>query len=366
MKHIIIPSVDKKREKILLVGNYGKKNQRIANGQSVKTNVITKELENHYGKNNCIQVDTSPSNKIEVIIKFIINYNKCSTIIIMPAENALRIIAPLCTLLNVFKKKRLFYIVIGGWLPDFLNEHHFIKYILTQFDCVFVETNGMKDKLNKIGVKFIEIIPNCKQLNILTTSEIENINRIQRQTQHKRVTLCTFSRVCKEKGIELAIKAVEELNEELDEPAYYLDIYGQIDEDQKEWFLLLQSTFPIYIKYKGIVDYEKTSIVLKNYSALLFPTYYSGEGFPGTLIDAMAVGLPIIASDWKYNKEIIKNGKNGYLFQLDNLIELKATIRSIYLENDKWMDMRFTVLKGVNAYLPNNAISPLYMKVDRK
>ncbi|MFR3494185.1 MAG: glycosyltransferase [Blautia sp.] len=60
-----------------------------------------------------------------------------------------------------------------------------------------------------------------------------------------------------------------------------------------------KASSPQYIRYKGMVPFNQSTEVLKNYDALLFPTYYEGEGFAGTIIDAFAAGLPVIASDWK-------------------------------------------------------------------
>ena len=45
----------------------------------------------------------------------------------------------------------------------------------------------------------------------------------------------------------------------------------------------------------------------------MFPTTWKGEGFPGVIIDAYAAGLPVIATDWNLNKEIICEGENGFI-----------------------------------------------------
>ena len=36
---------------------------------------------------------------------------------------------------------------------------------------------------------------------------------------------------------------------------YELDIYGQVDSEQIEWFESLERTFPEYIRYKGLVPF---------------------------------------------------------------------------------------------------------------
>jgi hypothetical protein len=54
----------------------------------------------------------------------------------------------------------------------------------------------------------------------------------------------------------------------------------------------------------GSVPTEQAVNVLKDYYMHLFPTTWSGEGFPGTFIDCYNAALPTIASDWAYNTEL--------------------------------------------------------------
>ena len=132
----------------------------------------------------------------------------------------------------------------------------------------------------------------------------------------------------KDKGIETAINAVKQANELLGYTAYSLDIYGQIDSLQTEWFENLKKVFPSYIRYGGVIAYEKSVEVLKQYFALLFPTYYEGEGFAGTIIDAIASGVPVIASNWKYNSEIV-NKNVGFIYSVNELEELVGMLKDI-------------------------------------
>lgn len=100
----------------------------------------------------------------------------------------------------------------------------------------------------------------------------------------------------REKGIEDAVNAVVAVNTTLGFQVFSLDIYGQVDGAQTEWFDSLQKEFPSFIRYGGLVLFDKSVDILKDYFALLFPTYYKGEGFAGTLIDAYSAGVPVIAS----------------------------------------------------------------------
>ena len=65
----------------------------------------------------------------------------------------------------------------------------------------------------------------------------------------------------KEKGIEDAVNAVMTVNAKLGRMAYALDVYGQVDNSQVEWFETLQKGFPNYIRYDGLVPFDKSVVI---------------------------------------------------------------------------------------------------------
>ena len=83
---------------------------------------------------------------------------------------------------------------------------------------------------------------------------------------------------------------------------------------------------------------------------MLFPTFYKGEGTPHTIIESFGAALPVIASDWAYNSEIITNKKTGLIFSLEkendlinkimwsinNPEKIRAMSKNCYLESDKY------------------------------
>lgn len=171
--------------------------------------------------------------------------------------------------------------------------------------------------------------------------------------------LCTFSRVLKEKGIEDAVQAVKDINEKEGKTIFTLDIYGQVDEAYKERFKELMIVAPAYIRYGGLIPFDKSTEVLKDYYALLFPTYYSGEGFAGTLIDAWAAGLPVIASDWKYNPEIISEFHTGYIHKSNDSGDLEEKLLNAWRHSAFINHMKIECVQTAEKYLPKNAMAEL-------
>lgn len=342
--------------KIGICGHFGG-NKNFLDGQTVKTKIITKELQKEFGDNEVKKVDTYGGKKrlFSIIINLIGLVISCKNVIIFPAQNSLILFAPILAFINRFYHRKLHYVVIGGWLPEFVSTRKRLQRALRKFDIIYVETNTMKNKLEAVGFSNIIVMPNCKELNILKPEELV-------YTKDEPYKLCTFSRVMKEKGIEDAVNAVIAVNEEMGRVVYTLDIYGQIDSNQVEWFKNLEESLPTYIKYKGLVDFDKTTQVLKDYFMLLFPTYYDGEGFAGTLIDAMAAGVPVIASNWRYNSEIIKDGKIGFIINKN----LKDELVKVLSATNRVNDMKISCLLEAEKYLPKNAIIGLLSEIERK
>jgi len=295
----------------------------LLDGQSIKAKIITKELERQLGKEQVFLVDTHGGYYIafKVVFMFLWALIKCKNIIIMPGSNGLKLFIPLICCFNKLFCRKIHYIVIGGWLHEYIKKYSYIRNNLNKCDYIYVETNKLKQDLEQAGYKNIVILPNCKDLHILTKDElIYNLNPPYK--------LCTFSRVSKEKGIEDAINAVTTVNSSCSQPIYTLDIYGQIDKEYEDIFKKLKNNFPDYIKYQGTVSFDNTTVVIKNYFIMLFPTYYEGEGFAGSLIDAYSSGVPVIASDWKYNSEFVDNNV-GYLFKAKDVNALSGLLNEL-------------------------------------
>lgn len=109
------------------------------------------------------------------------------------------------------------------------------------------------------------------------------------------------------------------INQKYGRVVYHLDIYGQVEAGEEEWFANLQRKFPDYIRYGGLIAFDKSVDVLKSYFFLLFPTKCPGEGIPGTIIDAYAAGLPVVSSLYPNFAEIIEEGVTGLGYEFDNV-----------------------------------------------
>lgn len=341
--------------KIGICGHFGF-GKKLVNGQTIKSLMVMEELQKKYGMQSIILLDTSNGIRdLFNIFKECFRIMKnCSDVILMLSDNGTKVIVPYIIELNKIFNKKLHFVVIGGRFDSYLIKNKFLIKKFRKFKGIYVETENMKYKLNKLNFNNIYIVPNCKNLNILDKPVFTDVSKI--------IKICIFSRVMKEKGIELAIDAITKFNKDKNKEIFKLDIFGPIDKLYKDRFELLQKNFPSYITYKGCVDSKDSTDILKNYYALLFPTYYKGEGFAGSLIDAFAAGVPIVASDWKYNREIVTPDV-GFLFDLNDKSGLKSCLEKIANEEKILESMRYKCLIKANNYIPANALKELFHKI---
>lgn len=331
--------------KIISVIGHFAHGRNALDGQTVKTKIITEELQRSLGREQVLQIDTHGGWKTLVKAPFqtISALKNSRNILIFPAQNGLRVYAPLLSFFRrFFRGRKLHYVVIGGWLPRFLTERKNLAKALKEFDGIYAETGTMKSALEKQGFQNVFVMPNCKKLTVLAEEDLVFPDK-------EPLRLCTFSRVMREKGIEDAVRAVTEANKSLGRTAFSLDIYGQVDENQTEWFEKLQKTFPDFVRYGGAIPFDRSVETLKNYFALLFPTYYEGEGFAGTLIDAFSAGVPVMASDWKYNTELV-NEKVGYIFKTRDTDALCERLKAAAKDPTNMLEKRKHCLREAEKY----------------
>ena len=345
-------------KRIGIWGQYGD-GGKIADGQAVRTTIITNELYRRYGKENVATVNTNAWKKhpFSFFFKTVKLYFTSEKVVVLPADNGFKVVVAIYDLLSKLKKRELYDVVIGGYLPKLLEEQP--KYIkkLEKYNGLFVQTENIKRDLEKYGLKNIYILSNPKRLNLRTAEDIVLNNE-------KYLSVCILSRVSEDKGIEDAVDAVRLFNQKYGEIRIKLDIYGMILPQYKERFEQLLTENAEFVAYKGIADYDKTVETLSPYFALLFPTYFHGEGFPGNMIDCFNTGIPVIATDWLYNKDVIKDGYNGLLIPIKNPSALCGALETLYNDREIALAIARNNLEEAKKYDPDEVMKEFYTFMD--
>lgn len=81
------------------------------------------------------------------------------------------------------------------------------------------------------------------------------------------------------------------------------------------------------VDWPGWLDKAALAETYRGSDVFVNPSLY--EGMPNTVMEAMACGLPVIASDVPGNNELIRDGETGLLFTLDAPQRLAAAIAAM-------------------------------------
>lgn len=339
--------------KVTVVGHYGG-GFNYNDGQTIKTKNITNELIKRYGR---ISINTIDSHgRLKSLIKAPIVIKKAvknsANVIMLPAHRGLKVYGPLMVIYKQYYKScNIIYIVVGGWLPNYLERNWFLRKCLKKFDKIFVETNTMKSAMNTLGFENVDILPNFKSYDTYYSN-----NKPHSEPFH----LCTFSRVLKEKGIGDAVAVVNRINKEHGRIVYKLDIYGPIDPTEKDWFEEVKKQFGEAIQYKGSASPERCRDILKQYFALLFPTHFYTEGIPGTIIDSFASGVPVVSSKWESFDDVVDEGITGYGYTFASEEGLYNTLCNISQNPELIESLRTNCIKKYTTCYSEKAVSILF------
>lgn len=345
------------KERIGIVGHFGG-NQVFLDGQTVKTKILYEELTAAgYQDIYCVDTYYNQVNKAKLLWESVKCLFFCKTIIILLSGNGMKVYFPMMYFAKKFLGKRIFHDVIGGNLASYVKRYPKYAKYLEAYDGNWLEFSRMKEQLEELGIHNCRVIPNFKRLNISDGKLTLN--------KTAETSFCMFSRVTEEKGITEAIEAVRKYNQEYKEQVT-LNIWGPVDEKYKETFEKLLKLAGASVNYRGCVDYSESVEVLTDHLALLFPTHWDGEGFPGTIVDAYTAGVPVIASDWNANSELVDDFQTGWVYPNDRVSTLYESIQWAMEHKKELLSMRKQCQKKALEYTPEVSMKKIIEELEKR
>lgn len=316
----------RKKYKMAVVGVYGD-GPDFTTGQAVKCRELIDWMAKKYGMDQIRIVNTWrwKRRSWKLFSSFLGAFLNCETVIIMPAPNGIKIFGPLSYYFQKIFNKKVHYVVIGGWLADLLNADPFMKKCVKAYAGVYAETPYMVERLKDAGLLNCFYMPNFRTL----CDEVPSKPAVW----EKPLRICTYSRVVKEKGIGDAVRIVLRANEIAGRQLFFLDVYGKIDASYESEFEALMKENQNIALYCGVRHADEGIMTLASYFALLFPSWYEGEGLAGTILDAFASQTPVLANDWKYIHDIIEHGENGLIYGFRDIEEAAGLLNVLYEDN---------------------------------
>ncbi len=139
------------------------------------------------------------------------------------------------------------------------------------------------------------------------------------EKDYSTLKIIFLSNLMLEKGIVELLDALEVLEKK--GVAYSAKIAGNIDDENKE-MLLAKINRLNHTDYLGIVKGEDKKQLLARGNIFVLPTYYSMEGQPISIIEAMAMGNLIVSTRHAGIPDIVENEINGYFVEKKNIDSL--------------------------------------------
>lgn len=203
----------------------------------------------------------------------------------------------------------------------------------------------LKKKLNKLKLLtvqtksdyrfFREILTNSQNIKWLPNTRpfIEGELALVDKTQAKKI--CFIGKVWKPKGVHLILEAAKKLPKEIQ-----IDLYGPLNENDPPALAIDTNALNVSnVKYRGVLKRGEIKEKIKEYDSLLLPSTWKTEGHPGVILEALSMGVPVIATNWNGIPEIIDKSV-GILITPDSVEELINAILYLYDNTSIWNDMR--------------------------
>lgn len=150
-----------------------------------------------------------------------------------------------------------------------------------------------------------------------------------------------LSQLRKEKGVVEAIEASRELDDGLSLTLFGPPMRGFDIE------AVLEHSDCIH---GGALESHEVPAILASYDVLVFPSYHGGEGMPGILIEALQMGLPVICTRWRSLPEVIRDGENGLLIEIEDSGALADAMNRIARDPELFKCLRAGASKSGTAY----------------
>ena len=115
------------------------------------------------------------------------------------------------------------------------------------------------------------------------------------------------------------------------------------------------------IKYMGVANNHNLPKIFSNFDVLIFPTKREALGLIG--IEALACGIPVIASDIPIIKSYVKHNFNGLLFESENSRDLMNKIDYLLKNPDEYRRLKSNSRNSVLDFKQSKIAKDLNTKI---
>lgn len=244
-----------------------------------------------------------------------------------------------------------------------LKKTYIIGFILSEIikraDKIIYLSEKMKQELLRNGVKKEKLlkIPNgvdTKEFKIPEKEEKIKFKKLLGIGEDIPVIIYTGT-IQKKKNLKILIKLAEAMKKE--GKKYKVLIVGDGPERKTMEKEVREKELENFIVFTGRQKNVKSFL----YASDIFVLPSFVEGLSNSLLEAASCGLPCVVSDIPGNREVVEDGRNGFLISpfdwkkfaraIEILIKNKSLMEKMGMESRKIIEERFSIEKVVEKYI---------------
>ena len=236
--------------------------------------------------------------------------------------------------LRVIEKERPYHICLERWTAVLNTD-------------ILCNSNGLRNHMAEAGfpVDKLKVIPNSfdKARFHFNTKVCPKDNRWK---------LLFLGRISTQKGLIYLVEALKLLKES--SINFRLDLYGTVENEKlycELQAMISKYALDNYVKFNTSFSHEKINQLMSQSHLLLHPSLW--EGMPNAVMEAMASGLPVIATDIEGTGELIEDLKMGLLAKPKDAHDLFSKISYAIANYEEIIDMSRAAYDNLlNNYSP--------------
>jgi glycosyltransferase involved in cell wall biosynthesis len=175
--------------------------------------------------------------------------------------------------------------------------------------------------------KKLHLLHDDHQAVLINGSGVD-VNYFSEKPLPSKISFLLIARLIRDKGITEYVSAARILKNKYPEVTFYL--VGPFDDNPTSY---LKNEVQSWVK-EGIIIYlgamSDVRLAISNSSVYVLPSYR--EGTPRTVLEAMAMGRPIITTDAPGCRETVIDGRNGFLIPVKNAYALAEAMERFVLQ----------------------------------
>lgn len=206
-------------------------------------------------------------------------------------------------------------------IPKYTLPRKQILWAANQASAIITVCGALKDVLMDMGIedRKVKVLRNGVDLEVF--SPPSNRNELRQKLGMKQVSLLSVGLLIERKGHHLVVEALQDL------PDVHLYIAGSGPEEKRLKNLAINKNVDKRVTFLGNIPHEK----LKEYygASDIMILASSREGWANVLLESMACGTPVVATDIWGTPEVVQSPESGLLIEERNADAISEGVKKL-------------------------------------